>query len=487
MLTPDTQIALTFDDVLLLPAFSEVLPRDVSLGARLARDIHLNRPLISAAMDTVTEASMAIAMATAGGLGVIHKNMSPEHQAAEVARVKKAMTGVVSDPVTMRPGQTLREAQQIMQKNRISGLPIVLDRQIVGILTDRDLRFERNLDRRVSEVMTPQDKLVSCRPGTDLETAKGLMAAHKIEKLLVVSEDGVLEGLITFKDVQATNKYPNAARDEAGRLRVGAAVGVGADCRERAEQLVAAGVDILAVDTAHGHSAGVLKAARQLRDAFPDLPLIVGNVATASATQACIDAGADAVKVGIGPGSICTTRIVAGTGVPQLTAIAECAAVARAAGVSIIADGGIKYSGDIAKAIAAGADVVMVGSLLAGTAESPGELVLYQGRSYKGYRGMGSVAAMRAGSSDRYFQDGESAAKLVPEGIVGRVPYRGLVSETVYQLMGGLRAAMGYVGCKDIATMQQDARFVRITAAGLKESHVHDVIITQESPNYWMK
>ncbi len=490
MLTPDTKIALTFDDVLLVPAFSEVLPKDVALETTLARDIRLNRPLLSAAMDTVTEAKMAIAMATAGGLGIIHKNMSPDRQAEEVARVKKAMTGVVSDPITMQPQQTLREAQQVMQRYQISGLPVVLDRRLVGILTDRDLRFERNLDRPVSEVMTVREDLVTCLPGTDLETAKDLMAAHKIEKLLVVSDDGALSGLITFKDVQAANKYPNAARDGAGRLRVGAAVGVGADCDARAEKLVAAGADILAVDTAHGHSAGVLNAARRLRAAYPDLALIVGNVATAEATQACIDAGADAVKVGIGPGSICTTRVVAGTGVPQLTAVAECSAVAHAAGKTVIADGGVKYSGDLAKAIAAGADVVMVGSLLAGTDESPGELVLYQGRSYKAYRGMGSVDAMRAGSSDRYFQDDAKNAggdKLVPEGIVGRVPYRGLVGDTVYQLMGGLRAAMGYVGCKDIPTMHRDSRFVRITSAGLKESHVHDVIITQESPNYWMQ
>jgi IMP dehydrogenase len=490
MLTPDTAVALTFDDVLLVPAYSEVLPTDVSLGTRLARDIHLNRPLVSAAMDTVTEARMAIGMATAGGLGIIHKNMSPQQQAAEVGKVKKAMTGVVSEPVTVRPDSTLRDAQQAMLSHRISGLPVVVDGQLVGILTDRDLRFERNLARPVSEVMTPQDRLVTCRPGTDLERAKDLMAAHKIEKLLVIGEDGGLEGLITFKDIQAATKYPDAARDAAGRLLVGAAVGVGADCAVRAEKLVAAGVDVLAVDTAHGHSAGVLDATRALRAAYPDLPLIVGNVATGAATQACIDAGADAVKVGIGPGSICTTRVVAGTGVPQLTAVSDCAAVAHAAGIPIVADGGIKFSGDIAKAIAAGADVVMVGSLLAGTDESPGEIVLFQGRSYKGYRGMGSVDAMRAGSSDRYFQEGAKDAggkKLVPEGIVGRVPYRGMVSDTVYQLMGGLRAAMGYVGCKDIAAMQQDSRFVRITSAGLRESHVHDVIITSESPNYWVQ
>jgi IMP dehydrogenase len=490
MLTPDVPIALTFDDVLLIPAFSEVLPHQVDLGTRLARDIELNIPLLSAAMDTVTEARTAIAMAMNGGLGIIHKNMSPERQAKEVARVKKAMTGVIVDPVTLRPDQSLAEAKAIMKRNRISGLPVVQDRQLVGILTDRDLRFERNLGRTVSEVMTVQADLVTCRPGTDAETAKDLMGANKIEKLLVTSKEGQLEGLITFRDVQAAATYPLAVRDSAGRLRCGAAVGVGADCEERAGHLVDAGVDILAIDTAHGHSAGVLAAAKRLRAAYPDLALIVGNVATAEATEAAIAAGADAVKVGIGPGSICTTRIVAGTGVPQLTAIASCSEVAHKAGITIIADGGIKYSGDLAKAVAGGADVCMVGSLLAGTDESPGELVLYQGRSYKSYRGMGSVDAMRAGSSDRYFQEGaedEGGRKLVPEGIVGRVPYRGPVKDTVYQLMGGLRAAMGYVGCKDIPAMQRDSRFTRITPAGLKESHVHVVIITLESPNYWMQ
>ncbi len=490
MLTPDVPVALTFDDVLLVPAYSEVLPSDVALGTRLARDIHLNIPLLSAAMDTVTESRTAIAMAMNGGLGIIHKNMSPDRQAQEVARVKKAMTGVISDPVTLKPDQTLGDAKSIMRYHRISGLPVVDAGKLVGILTDRDLRFERNLDRAVSEVMTSQDSLVTCPPGTSPDEAKHLMAAHKIEKLLVTTEDGGLAGLITFRDVQAAATYPLAVRDNAGQLRCGAAVGVGADCEVRAEKLVAAGVDILAIDTAHGHSAGVLKAAKRLRAAYPDLALIVGNVATAAATEAAIEAGADAVKVGIGPGSICTTRIVAGTGVPQLTAVAACAEVAHKAGITIIADGGIKYSGDIAKAVAAGADVCMIGSLLAGTDESPGELVLYQGRSYKSYRGMGSVDAMRAGSSDRYFQEGaeeEGAGKLVPEGIVGRVPYRGPVKDTVYQLVGGLRAAMGYVGCGDIPTMHRDARFTRITPAGLKESHVHDVIITQESPNYWMQ
>ena len=489
MLTPDVPIALTFDDVLLQPAYSTVLPKDVSLATRLTADLSLKIPLLSAAMDTVTESGTAIAMAVQGGMGIIHKNLRPLEQAREVARVKKAMTGVIADPVTMRPDQLLREARQAMREHNISGLPIVADYQLVGILTDRDLRFERNLDRPIEDAMTKHGALVTCAPGTSLDDAKDLMAAHKIEKLLVVDDTGNLEGLITFKDVQAASRLPNATRDDAGRLRCGAAIGVGGDCDERAALLVEAGVDALAVDTAHGHSQGVLDATRRLRERYPSLPLIVGNVATAEATKACIDAGADVIKVGMGPGSICTTRIVAGTGVPQLSAIADCARVAHDAGKPIIADGGVKYSGDLAKAIAAGADVVMVGSLLAGTDESPGDLVLYQGRSYKTYRGMGSVDAMRAGSSDRYFQDGaeEGGGKLVPEGIVGRVPYRGRVEDTVYQLMGGLRSAMGYCGCADISAMQRDARFIRITAAGLKESHVHDVIITQESPNYWMQ
>jgi len=486
MLTPDVQIALTFDDVLLQPAYSTILPRDVSLSTRLARDLTLNIPLLSSAMDTVTESQTAIAMAVEGGMGIIHKNLNPLEQAREVAKVKRAMTGVVSDPITMRPEQTLEAARRTMRENNISGVPVVDGHQLVGILTDRDLRFERNLQRSISEVMTPQDQLVTCSPGVALDDAKALMASHKIEKLLVTAENGALEGLITFKDVQAASRLPNATRDERGRLRVGAAVGVGADCLDRAALLVEAGVDALAIDTAHGHSQGVLDATAMLREKYPDLALIAGNVATAEATQALIDAGADCVKVGIGPGSICTTRIVAGTGVPQLTAVAECSKVAHAAGIPIIADGGIKYSGDVAKAIAGGADVVMVGSLLAGTAEAPGEMVLYQGRSYKAYRGMGSVEAMRAGSSDRYFQDGaeDGGGKLVPEGIVGRVPYKGLLKDTVYQLMGGLRAAMGYTGSEDIAAMQAGARFVRITSAGLKESHVHDVIITHEAPNY---
>ncbi|MFT5686715.1 MAG: IMP dehydrogenase, partial [Myxococcota bacterium] len=479
---------LTFDDVLLLPAHSLVLPDEVNLGTRLMDGFNLGIPLLSAAMDTVTEARMAIAMAQNGGLGIIHKNMSVAEQAAQVAKVKKAMTGVVSDPVSLSPGQSLREARATMRLHHISGLPVVREGRVIGILTDRDLRFERNLDRKVDDVMTQGEKLVTCPPGTDLERAKDLMQAHKIEKLLIVDDGGVLKGLITFKDLQAASMHPKAIRDERGQLRCGAAVGVGGDRDERVAALIEAGVDILVIDTAHGHSQGVLDATSTIRTRYPDVRLIVGNVATADATKACIDAGADVVKVGIGPGSICTTRVVAGVGVPQLTAISECAKVAHAAGATIIADGGIKYSGEIAKAIAAGADAVMIGSLFAGTDEAPGELVLYQGRTYKSYRGMGSVEAMRKGSSDRYFQDGEAedggTRKLVPEGIVGRVPHRGPLADTVFQMVGGLRSSMGYTGCGTISELQDKARFVRITSAGLKESHVHDVIITRESPNY---
>jgi IMP dehydrogenase len=486
MLTPDVPLALTFDDVLLKPQHSTVLPSEVSVETTLGRGLGLNLPIISAAMDTVTEARTAIAMAREGGLGIIHKNMSPDQQAAEVARVKRAMTGVISDPVILSPTATLHEAIAVMRSRNISGLPVVDDGHLVGILTDRDLRFELNLERLVSEVMTVEEHLVTCRPGTGLAEAKQLMQAHKIEKLLVTDGDGALAGLITFKDLMSTTRHPNANRDPRGRLRVGAAIGPGGDRDVRAAKLIEAGVDVLVIDTAHGHSEGVLAATRLLRPEYPDVVLVVGNVATPEATKACIEAGADVVKVGIGPGSICTTRVVAGVGVPQLTAVAECAAMAHALGKRIIADGGIKYSGDVAKAIAAGADAVMVGSILAGTDETPGELVLYQGRTYKAYRGMGSVEAMRDGSSDRYFQDGkeEGGRKLVPEGIVGRVPHRGPLAETLYQLVGGLKSSMGYCGCATIPAMHQDSRFVRITAAGLKESHVHDVIITKESPNY---
>ena len=482
MLTSNIVQALTFDDVLLLPAHSEVLPDQVQVSTQLGPKIALNIPLMSSAMDTVTEARSAIAMAREGGLGVIHKNLSIEQQAAEVLAVKRAMTGIVPNPVTIEPEQTIEVAMQLMAQHNISGVPVVRNGHVSGILTARDLRFERNLQRLVSEVMTDAEQLISCPPDTNMEQAKDLMQAHKIEKLLVVDAEGALRGLITFKDLMAATMHPQAARDADGRLRCAAAVGVGADCMQRSEALVQAGVDVLVVDTAHGHSQGVLQKAAELRTEFPNVVLVIGNVATAAATLACIDAGADAVKVGIGPGSICTTRIVAGVGVPQLTAIAQCAEAALPHNIPIIADGGIKYSGDVAKAIAAGADVVMIGSLFAGTDEAPGEMVLYQGRTYKSYRGMGSVEAMQAGSKDRYFQSG--TRKLVPEGIVGRVPYRGPMADTIYQLVGGLRASMGYTGCATIAEMKEKSQFVRITSAGLYESHVHDVIITKESPNY---
>lgn len=480
MLPDSIPLALTFDDVLLQPAHSQVLPNDVQLTTSLSRSIQLNIPLLSAAMDTVTESRTAIAMAKAGGLGIIHKNLSIAQQAAEVRIVKRAMTGMILEPICVSSQDTLEQAQQLMVQYSISGLPVVEKDQLVGILTSRDLRFERNLSRPVSEVMT-QD-LVTCSPGTNLETAKDLMQTHKIEKLLVVDDNGHLEGLITFKDLQAAQLHPQSVCGLDGRLLCGAAIGVGADMIERSQALVDAGVDVLVIDTAHGHSQGVIDSTAVIRKRYPDICLIVGNVATAAATKVLIEAGADVIKVGIGPGSICTTRVVAGVGVPQLSAITNCARVAKEYGVSIIADGGIKYSGDVAKAIAAGADSVMIGSLFAGTDEAPGEMVIYQGRTYKSYRGMGSVEAMQAGSRDRYFQS--KTPKLVPEGIVGRVPYRGSLGDNIYQLMGGLRASMGYTGCSDIATMKTEAQFVRITSAGLKESHVHDVIITKESPNY---
>ena len=480
MLPESIPLALTFDDVLLQPAHSQVLPNDVQLTTNLSKNIRLNIPLLSAAMDTVTESRTAIAMAKAGGLGIIHKNLSIEQQVSEVRIVKRAMTGMILEPICVSSRDTLDQAQQLMVRYSISGLPVVEKDQLVGILTSRDLRFERNLARPVSEVMTQE--LVTCAPGTNLETAKDLMQTHKIEKLLVVDEDGHLEGLITFKDLQAAQLHPQSVCGLDGRLLCGAAIGVGSDMIARSQALVDAGVDVLVIDTAHGHSQGVIDSTAIIRKRYPDICLIVGNVATAEATKVLIDAGADVIKVGIGPGSICTTRVVAGVGVPQLSAITNCAHVAKKHGVSIIADGGIKYSGDVAKAIAAGADCVMIGSLFAGTDEAPGEMVIYQGRTYKSYRGMGSVEAMQAGSRDRYFQS--KTPKLVPEGIVGRVPYRGSLDDNIYQLMGGLRASMGYTGCRDIPTMKEEAQFVRITSAGLKESHVHDVIITKESPNY---
>ncbi len=490
MLLDDTPLALTFDDVLLVPGPSSILPRDADVRARVARDIVLNVPLLAAAMDTVSEAAMGIAMARLGAMAILHKNLTPAAQAREVRKVKKSMTGIILDPVTLDPRASLREARAVMREHGINGLPIVAGGHAVGILTNRDLRYERNLDRPVSEVMTSEaEGLVSCPPGTDLETARDLMQEHRVEKLLVVDADGRLRGLITFKDVEAHIRHPQAVRDARGRLRVGAAVGVGADRAARVAALVEEGVDVIVVDTAHGHSEGVIRAVRATRDEYPDLAIVAGNIATPEAAEALIAAGADAVKVGIGPGSICTTRVVAGVGVPQLTAVSGVAKVTTRAGVPLIADGGIKYSGDMAKAFGAGADIIMVGSLLAGTDEAPGEIVLYQGRSYKSYRGMGSVEAMRAGSSDRYFQDDagdpeSETRKLVPEGIVGRVPYKGPVSDTVYQLVGGVKAAMGYTGCGTIEEMKANARFVRMTASGLRESHVHDVIITRESPNY---
>jgi IMP dehydrogenase len=473
--------SLTFDDVLLLPAYSEVLPHEVDTRTRLTRTLSLSVPLVSAAMDTVTGADLAIAMARAGGLGFVHKNLTPEDQAREVLRVKKAESGMVLDPVTVDPDQPLGEAVALMRYHGINGLPVVRGGKAVGILTGRDIRFEKQLTRPVSAVMTTD--LVTVREGTDLETCQALLHEHRIEKLLVTADDGTLRGLITIKDLEKARTHPHAAKDAQGRLLVGAAVGVGADREARVEALVRAGVDVICVDTAHGHSKRVLDTVAELKRTYTGLQIVAGNVATGDATRALIQAGADAVKVGIGPGSICTTRVVAGVGVPQVTAVMDCASAA-AGEVPIIADGGIKFSGDVVKAIAAGANVVMIGSLFAGTAEAPGQLVLLQGRSYKVYRGMGSLGAMRKGSGDRYAQEGVEERKLVPEGIEGRVPYRGPLSDTLYQLVGGLRAGMGYTGNATIAEMQTRCTFRRITSAGLRESHVHDVAITKEAPNY---
>ena len=484
MLEHPLKEALTFDDVLLVPAHSEVIPRDVDVATRLTPAIPLRMPLISSAMDTVTEAATAIRMAREGGIGFIHKNLSIEDQAREVLRVKKAQSGIVVDPLTVAPSRTLEEALAIMRHHRISGLPVVdTDRKPVGILTNRDVRFEKRLQLQVGEVMTKNP--VTVKEGVSLEEAKDLLHKHRIEKLLVVDSVGKLKGLITIRDIEQAEENPTAVVDDLGRLRVGAAVGVGGDREARIEALIAAGCDIVCIDTAHGHSAGVIEAVRATRKKFPKLQLVAGNVATGEATKALIETGVNAVKVGVGPGSICTTRIVAGVGMPQLTAIAESVAAAKGSSVAIIADGGIKYSGDVAKALAAGADTVMIGSLFAGTDEAPGEIILYQGRSYKSYRGMGSIGAMKEGSKDRYFQgDVEAPQKLVPEGIEGRVPYKGPLRESLYQLIGGLRASMGYVGCATIAELQTKARFVKISQAGLRESHVHDVIITKEAPNY---
>ncbi len=484
MLEDDLREALTFDDVLLVPAFSEVIPRDVDVGTRLTSAIPLHMPLVSSAMDTVTESATAIRMAREGGIGFIHKNLTIEQQAREVTRVKKAQSGIVVDPLTITPQRTLEDALSVMRHHRISGLPVVdADMRPVGILTNRDVRFEKRLTLQVGELMTKNP--VTVRDGVAIEEAKDLLHKHRIEKLLVVDAHGKLKGLITIRDIEQAEEHPDAAVDDRGRLRVGAAVGVAGDRVARIEALIAAGCDVICVDTAHGHSAGVLEAVRQTRKQFPKIQLVAGNVATKAATKALIDAGVDAVKVGVGPGSICTTRIVAGVGVPQLTAIGDAVAAARGTHVAIIADGGIKYSGDVAKALAAGADTVMIGSLFAGTDEAPGEVILYQGRSYKSYRGMGSIGAMHEGSKDRYFQgDVEAPSKLVPEGIEGRVPYKGALRESIYQLVGGLRSSMGYLGCATIADLHANARFVKISSSGLRESHVHDVIITKEAPNY---
>ena len=480
--------ALTFDDVLLLPAHSTVVPRDVSLRTRLTRGIELQIPIVSAAMDTVTEARLAIALAQEGGLGIVHKNLPPARQAAEVAKVKRFESGVVKDPITVSPSMTVRDLLALIARHRISGLPVVDGRRVVGIVTNRDLRFETELDQPVAAIMTPGERLVTVPEGTDLDTAKALMHRHRLERVLVLSPDRELKGLITVKDILKSTEHPYACKDEHGRLRVGAAIGVASDNEERAELLVEAGVDVLVVDTAHGHSQGVLDRVAWVKKRFPDVQVIGGNIATAAGAKALVDHGADGVKVGIGPGSICTTRIVAGVGVPQISAIQfAIEGVAQAGGIPVIADGGIRYSGDIAKAIAAGASCVMLGSLFAGTEEAPGEIELYQGRSYKSYRGMGSLGAMQEGSSDRYFQDAEgegAAEKLVPEGIEGRVPYKGVLPSVIHQLMGGLRAAMGYCGCQTVAELSTRAEFVEITSAGVRESHVHDVQIVKEAPNY---
>ena len=482
MLDPNLPLALTFDDVLLLPAESDVLPRQVDVSAQLTRNLRLQIPVVSAAMDTVTEARTAIAMAQAGGMGFIHKNMSPAQQALEVTKVKKYESGMVVDPVTIEPEARLFQALELMRQHDISGIPVTRKGRLVGIVTNRDLRFEKNLEQKVEDVMTRD--LITCREGISQDQAKELLHKNRIEKLLVVDEKYELKGLITIKDIEKTRAHPNAAKDEHGRLLVGAAVGVGPDRDERVHALLRAGADVIAVDTAHGHSKGVIESVRALKSNFRDIELVAGNVATGEGAAALCEAGVDAVKVGIGPGSICTTRVVAGVGVPQISAIDNCARAASRFGVPCISDGGIKYSGDIVKAIATGAHSVMIGSLFAGTEEAPGEVILYQGRSYKSYRGMGSMAAMKQGSRDRYFQAGEEDLKLVPEGIEGRVPYKGPLAMNVHQLVGGLRAGMGYTGCRTVEELRTRAKFVRITHAGLRESHVHDVQVTQEAPNY---
>ena len=477
--------ALTFDDVLLVPAYSDFIPRDASLRSRLTRNISLNIPLISAAMDTVTESRMAIVMAQLGGIGIIHKNLKTEEQAAEVLAVKRYESGVVGDPITITPSMSVRDVIAITRKHHISGLPVVERGKVVGIVTNRDLRFESELDQPVRNIMTPKERLITVREGASPEDAQKLMHKHRLERVLVVNDAFELRGLMTVKDILKADTHPEASKDSSGKLRVGAALGTGGDSHERLEKLVAAGVDVVVVDTAHGHSKGVIERVREIKRHHPDLQVIAGNIATGDAARMLVDAGADAVKVGIGPGSICTTRIVAGVGVPQLTAVGDVAAALQGTDVPLIADGGIRYSGDVAKAIAAGASSVMMGSIFAGTEESPGEIVLYKGRSYKFYRGMGSLGAMQQGAADRYFQDSNAAAeKMVPEGIEGRVPYKGAVTAIVYQLCGGLRSSMGYCGCPTIDAMHQRAQFVEISSAGIRESHVHDVQIVKEAPNY---
>lgn len=476
--------ALTFDDVLLLPAHSDVLPSDVDLSAQFTRELRLNAPVVSAPMDTVTESRLAIALASEGGIGVIHKNMTPDRQAREVSTVKRYESGMVRDPISVSPDVPLAQLVDIARESRVSGFPVVEHGVVVGIITNRDLRFETSQDKLVRDVMTPRERLIVIKEGQPAEEAKALMHRHRLERILVVDGDFALKGLYTVKDISKAAEHPNAARDGLGRLLVGAAVGVGGDTEMRVDTLVRAGVDVVVVDTSHGHSRGVIEQVRSLKRLFPRLQVIGGNIATAEAALALAEAGADAVKVGVGPGSICTTRVVTGVGVPQVTAIMEVAAALKGSGVSVIADGGIRFSGDLAKALAAGAHVAMLGGLFAGTEEAPGETELYQGRSYKSYRGMGSIGAMQRGSSDRYFQDLTDEDKLVPQGIEGRVPYKGRVGKMIHQLAGGVRAALGYVGAKNIAEFQEKAQFVRITSAGMRESHVHDVEITKEAPNY---
>jgi IMP dehydrogenase len=483
MLEKQLRTGLTFDDVVLVPRRSNIVPSEVDPSTQLSRNIRINIPILSAAMDTVTEGRLAIAIAREGGIGIIHRALSPDMQASEVDKVKKSESGMILSPITISPDHTIRDAHHLMSTYRISGIPVTREGKLVGILTNRDLRFESRLDLKVSQVMT-KTNLITAPEGTGLEKAQSILHEHRIEKLPVVNDHFELKGLITIKDIQKKIKYPYACKDAHGRLRVGAAVGVGADVEERLERLTKAGIDLVVVDTAHGHSQSVLDKVRDIKSRYPDLEVVAGNVATPEATLDLIKAGADAIKVGVGPGSICTTRIVSGAGVPQLTAVSDCAIIAKEYQVPLIADGGIKYSGDITKALAAGASSVMIGSLFAGTEESPGETVLYQGRTYKEYRGMGSLGAMERGGKDRYFQEGRESSKLVPEGIEARVPYKGNLAVMVYQLVGGLKAGMGYCGCRTIPELQQEALFIQLTSAGLREAHVHDVVITKEAPNY---